>query len=271
LYEPPSPEVSFGDVFAGDWFFDAYLRRDAVPLVQFSSKSGAAWRAASPSEERDFLFAHGRQRHAVLLSDDCEIETIMRRGGHRRLVFAAIERLPSAKQEMETALSTRSFRRFPLPPDVGYPGGIVEFQQLFAVATDGVEVTEDDDPRLTRLDAAARLDLEMRWNAYAARRGPLAHVDHAEKLARLLSADGDDERLARLKKGLDLPDPAHLEQAKLVAEALGAAWNIEGAGLNEVSEAYEEGRNPASVRDCLADALADLAARAQRAAAKLGE
>jgi hypothetical protein len=268
LYAKPADHLSFGDIFAGDWFFDAYLRRDAVPLVQFQSKAGRGWKAAAPSQDRDALFAHGQQRHAILISDDCEIETILRRGGRSRVVFAAIERLPLSQSAAEEALETRAFRRFPLPPDGAYSGGIVEFQQLFAMAVDGVRM-EGQDPRLTRLDDEARLQFEMRWNAYSSRRGPLAHIDNAEKLARLLSAAGDTVRFDRLATGEEKPDDAHVTIAKAVAEALGAAWIIEGARLNEVAEAYERKDSADATRAALAEAFKELAARSQRVSALL--
>jgi hypothetical protein len=270
MYEEPNEEISFGDIFAAEWFFDAYLRRDAVPLVEFTAKVGRGWKAAAPSRHRDALLAHGLQRRAVMLSDDCEVETILRRGGRSRLIFAAIEELPVAPSQAEEVLKTRSFRRFPLPPADGFPGGIVEFQQSFAVGIDGVKPADEGDPRVARLDSAMRVQLEIRWNAYASRRGPLTHLDNAEKLARLLAAGSDAERLARLKAGEDVPGAAELNVAKAVAEALSTAWDIEGAVLNTVAEAYEVAGHSSEAVDRLADALKQLGSRAQRAAALLG-
>jgi len=270
VYEEPGADIGFGDIFRAEWFFDAYIRRDAVPLVAFTAKGGMrAWRQAAPSHERDYLFAHGQQREAVLLSDDCEVETIMRRGGRRRLIFAAIERLPVSETQAKKALATRAFRRFPLPPYETFVGGTVEFQQLFGVGPDAIS-GNGKDPRLLRLDADMRLHCEMRWNAYATRRGPLTHIDNAEKLARLLTADGDSARLERLKAGEDDADASHLDVAKAIADALGTAWEIEGATLNDVAEAYERSDPPEEAMRRTSEQLQQLAARAQRAAALLG-
>jgi len=269
VYEEPSGNISFGDIFAAEWFYDAYLRRDAVPLVEFSAKGGRGWRATRPSDRRDTLFAHGQQRQAILVSDDCEVETILRRGGRSRLVFAAIDRLPVGRTQADEALETKAFRRFGLPPEGGFSGGIVEFQQLFGMAADGVEAQDGTDPRVARLGGEMLLQFEMRWNAYAVRRGPLTHVDNAEKLARLLSADGDAAKLARIKEAADVPKTEELAVAKAVAEALAAAWEIEGALMNRIADLYEHGGDVTEVREALANALIDLGARGQRAAALL--
>jgi hypothetical protein len=270
MYEAPGPEISFGDIFSADWFFDAYVRADAVPLVEFTAKgAGKAWKPAKPSNHRDYLFAHGQQRQAILLSDDCEIDTILARGGRRRLIFAAIERLPVSKSQAEEALATRAFRRFPLPPEGDFHGGIAEFQQLFGVATDAIQPTSGEFPRFVRLDPEMRLKFEMRWNAYAARRGPLSHIDNAEKFARLLAAAGSKETLEKLKTGEVAPGTTELELAKEVAGVLGMAWEIEGAVMNGIAEAYEREDTSSAARDRLLSGLKDLAARAQRAVARL--
>jgi hypothetical protein len=215
VYVAAEGDLSFGDIFAADWFFDAYLRRDAAPLVEFQARGGnRAWRRAAPSPHRDLLLAHGQQRQAILLSDDCEAASIIRRGGRRQLVFAAIEPLPTAPTEARRALNTRAFRRFPLPPAERFSGGVVEFQEVFAVSVDGVLPEEGDDPRVLALAEETKLDLEVRWNAYSARRGPLAHLDNAEKLARLLTGRGQAERLGRLRAREEDPEERHIVAAR---------------------------------------------------------
>jgi hypothetical protein len=269
VYESATGALAFGDVFSAKWFFDAYLRRDAVPLVAFQERAGGqAWRAAAPSGARDLVFAHGQQRKAVLLGDDCEIETMLRRSGRSRVIFAAIEELPPDAMEAENLLQTRAFRRFPLPPGDGFTGGIVDFQQLFAMNVDGVQAGEDGiDPRLVSLDAETKLLLEMRWNAFAVRRGPLTHLDNAEKFARLLTADGDGDRLDRLHRRVEDPVELDAEIGRALIAALNAAWEVEGAVLNRMAEAYERKEAPDATRREIAEALEKLASRAQRAAA----
>ena len=270
MYEDAVNDLAFGDIFAADWFFAAYLRRDAVPLVEFTSKNvGRAWKPGQPSRHRDFLFGHGLQTQAILLSDDCEAETIVKRRGSGRLIFAAIEQLPVAPTERDRVLTTRAFRQFPLPPAEGFPGGVVQFQQLFAMAVDGVVPNNGRDPRIARLGHDVRRDLEMRWAAYATRRGPLTHLDNGEKLARLLSGEGDAERFESLRNGLERPDDIHIEIAIGVARTLGLAWEIEGAALNDVADAYEQAAAVDPARATLVGLLKDLAANAQRSAARL--
>jgi hypothetical protein len=271
MYEPAVGPLAFGDIFSAQWFFDAYLRRDAIPLVEFQQKKGArAWRRAAPSPDRDLVFAHGQQRSAVMLADDCEIETILRRRGRSRLIFAAIEQLPSGFKEAQAALETRAFRRFPLPSAEGFGGGIVEFQQLFAVSVDGVQLGSDGvDPRVLRLDNQGKQELEWRWNAFAVRRGPLTHLDNAEKFARLLTASGDRDRAKRLDDRLEDPEPEHQEAARLLIEVMNAAWELEGSSMNDMAEAYERRDLPRHSRDEIVAALKRVAGAAQRASTKL--
>jgi hypothetical protein len=269
MYADATGPLAFGDIFSADWFFDAYLRRDAVPLVQFQTSGGAnAWRRAAPAPDRDLVFAHGRQRAAVLLGDDCEIETILRRRGRSRLVFAAIEPLPQQRAAAQKELATTAFRRFPLPPQAHFGGGVVEFQELFSMSVDGVQAADDGvDPRILRLDAGARLELEMRWSAYATRRGPLTHLDNAEKFARLLTADGDAARLVRLHTREEDPTNEHAEIGRALIAALNIGWEIEGAVMNDMAEAYERSDPPPHARDAILTSLRRLASAAQRAAA----
>src|SRR4051794_26868440 len=127
MYAPAAGRLSFGDIFSSEWFFDAYLRRDAVPLVAFQPRGGGhAWRRAAAAPDRDFVFAHGQRRPGILLGDDCEIETIVRRRGRNRLIFAAIQPLPQQPDEAQRALQSRAFRRFPLVSSELFAGGIVE-------------------------------------------------------------------------------------------------------------------------------------------------
>jgi hypothetical protein len=271
MYVPAEGQLEFGDIFSARWFFDAYLRRDAVPLVEFQGRGGSrAWRRAEPSSSRDLVFTHGQQRAALLLSDDCEIETILRRGGRSRLVFAAVEQLPVDASDATKALESRAFRRFGLRRADAFAGGIVEFQQLFAVSSDAVLKADDGiDPRVARLNPEARLQLEMRWNAYAVRRGPLTHLDNAEKLARLLSSDGDAEKLRALTARSEDPTPDHQAAALAIVAAMNAAWDIEGAVFNKLGEAYERGDEASAIRNEIVENLRGLAAKTQRAAALL--
>lgn len=271
MYTKATGPLAFGDIFSAEWFFDAYLRRDAFPLVEIQITGGTrAWRRAAPAPDRDLVFAHGKQHSAILLADDCEIETILRRRGRSRLIFAAIEPLPPRHEDAQRELQTRAFRRFPLSPAAEFSGGIVEFQRLFAMSVDGVEVTDEGvDPRILRLNAETRLALETRWDAYATRRGPLTHLDNAEKFVRLMSANGDRDRLERLHERHEDPEEEYAELGRALIAALNTAWEIEGAVMNNMAEDYERQTGAARSVDEILSAMRRLASRAQRAVALL--
>jgi hypothetical protein len=272
VYVEPQVSPGFGDIYAGAWFFDAFLRRDAVPLVRFQTRiRGAggptvdAWRAARPAPNRDTVFAHGQQHAAMLMADDCEAETILQRGPRNRLVFAAIKALPAG--DAGSALQSRAFRRFPLEPGDLFAGGLVEFQSLFAMSVDGVNV--DPDPRVASLNPETLVGLEMRWAAYVTRRGPLTHVDNGTKLARLLAADDDRAALDELKREDALPGETQTEVGRAVARALSQGWRIEGEVMNNVADVYESAGSSAQVLDGLTEDLSRLSEYAGQAAEAL--
>lgn len=128
----------FGDVFSPDWLFDAVVNRDAVRLGAVNMRGGirgyAPLNADGRATNQDLILAHGEACRAVLLADDCEIETcLVRKGGRGRLLFAALTPWPDDEAEAEKARTTRGFRRHPLEPDEPFAGGIVELNRLFAV------------------------------------------------------------------------------------------------------------------------------------------
>jgi hypothetical protein len=277
VYQPPTGDLEFGDVFSADWMFDVHVRGDAVPLKTFQCRVGRdrppvlGYQAAAAAEDRDLVLAHGKQRRAILLSDNCEIESVMVRRGRGRLTFAPLEVWPSDAAQVDRELNSSSFRRHPLPPEGDFTGGVVNLQSLFAVGQDAM-AADAPDPRLIRLDADAALDLEIRWNAFATRRGPLAHRDNAWKLAVLLTADGDAEVLREMLRldNEERPKPEGLDvaAANLLAQTLTAAWGLEGEGLTEVAEALEREDAPGASRDAILERLRELeefAAQAQRA------
>lgn len=273
VYENAVGPLEFGDVFSASWMFDIHVRGDAVPLKPFECHQGrgrppvVGYQRAIASPERDLVLSHGKQRRAVLLSDNCEIESVMVRRRRGRLVFAALEAWPANADDAAFAENYAGFRRHPLPPGNDFEGGVVNLQALFAVGQDAIANTTPD-PRVARLGSAAAIDLEIRWNAYATRRGPLSHIDNAGKLARLLSAEGDPIHLAALNEGTAQPDSLDVAAANLLAEALTAAWSLEGGVLNAMAAALERCEHPnasrAEIIECL-DELRNLADSASQA------
>jgi hypothetical protein len=275
VYQRPAAEPRFGDVFAAEWFFDINLRRDAVALHPFQRKGGLeAFEPAEPRTDRDLVLAHGKRFMAVLLSDDCEVESVLKRRRRGRLCFAAIEVWSANHTE-----DVRSFRRHPLPPGpitdpdrsenewTEFAGGEVQLSLLFAVSHEAVSAAPD--PRIVSLTEEGRSELEIRWAAYATRRGPRAQLDNAEKLSYVLSADGDAELRQRLIEGTERPSAAHRGAGLALARALAAAWRVEGQTLNDVALAFERSERAEPSRAELRARLEELAARATEAAEAL--
>jgi len=243
MYLHPGAEepLLFGDVFSSEWLFDAVIKEDAVPLGEIAL-SGGRGRGYAPTggafvTQKDFLLAHGRPCRAVLLSDDCEIETcLVRKAGKSRLTFAAVMPWPEDEGAAARAASMTSFRRHPLPPGDGFEGGVAELYRLFAVSG---QALLDTHGRVARLGDQARADLEQRWAAFATRRGPLAAADNASKLAHVLDAKGDATRLAALHGGVALPADAAQEAGKAVARTCAQAWRVEGEIMQRIADVHE--------------------------------
>jgi hypothetical protein len=241
MYHAPSKDepVLFGDVFSSSWLFDAFINKDAVPLREITLKGGTRGYApvtTSGQPDRDFLLAHGTSCRAIVLSDDCEIEScLVRRGGRGRLVFAALERWPTGSTAAD--VRTSSFRRHPLEPGDGFEGGIAEFFRLFAVTGHALLAASG---RIICLEDDARALLEQRWAAFATRRGPLAAADNTTKLAHVLDAAGDPDRFKLLVDGDALPKTAAQDIAKTVARALIQAWRAEGEIMQKIADIHEQ-------------------------------
>jgi AcrR family transcriptional regulator len=243
MYRRPSSDepLLFGDVFSSEWLFDAVIREDAMPLRDIELARGrgrgfAPVTAAGPKTEKDFLLAHGRPCRAILVSDDCEIETcIVRRAGKSRLLFAVVSPWPSDQAAAEHAAQMQTFRRHPLEPADGFEGGIAELFRLFAVSGEALLKTGG---RVAGLEDYARARLEQRWAAFATRRGPIAAVDNATKLAHVLDANGDSRRFEELIRGDAVPQEVAHDVAKAVARALTQAWRTEGEIMQQIADVH---------------------------------
>jgi hypothetical protein len=269
VYRTPNTAdpVLFGDVFSSDWLHDVVIHQDAVGLAPVNLRGGQAGYVpmvpgAPFKTNKDFMLAHGRACRAVLLSDDCEIETcLVRKEGKSRLVFAAVAPWPDDPEQARKALERTTFRRHPLRPAEGFEGGVVNLVRLFAVSGRALDVSG----RVVSLETDARAALEQRWAAFATRRGPLAAADNATKLAHLLDADGDADKLELLHRGDALPGKAAQDVALAVQRALTQGWRTEGEVMQAIAFAHEQrgtGQAEAAALEAELRALADMAVAA---------
>jgi hypothetical protein len=218
--------VLLGDIFAAGWLNDAWLENDAKRLGLFTAKGGFdAYGNHAATESEDFLLAHGRMpQAAILLNDDCYIETVLVRYGTGRLVFAPVFGLPAAAAERTKQLNTRSYSRLPLPPATEFAGGVADLRCTFGVAVKSKAAANSlVKKRLVRLDPHGRKLLEARWGAHAARRGPVVARTAGDKLADMLAHDQGEEAKRALERLL-----AH-------------TWSAEGAIPDLIDIAAEDG------------------------------
>ncbi len=266
----PGSPLLFGDIFSPDWLFDVVVNNDAVRLGEVNMKGGKRGYqplpASATSTSKDFVLAHGHACPAVLLADDCEIETcLVRRGGRGRLLFAAMTPWPADDAEADQMRVLTTFRRHPLEPGEHFAGGVVEFSRLFAV--NGLALANlGTGDRVACLSGKARAHLEQRWAAFATRRGPLAAVDNATKLAHLLDAGDDPTRLDLLVAGDVMPEYDTVKTAKSVARAFTQAWKAEGEVMQGIAEAHEAKHCGHGEVNRLEEALRMLASLASAAA-----
>jgi hypothetical protein len=210
--------------------------------------------AESFPRNRDFVLGRGRPYRAMLIADNCLIDRILDQGnrGRRpqgRLLFAPIVEADAHKE-------LKDFGRFALPEWQGHlPCSVAELRRCFMV--DAPDIVAHRDQRIAALASDSMAELEVRWNAYAARRGPLAGARNAEKAAELIARlDGDD------------PDP---ELAQQIAAALLAAWRLEGDALEAVSDAHADGEGGEDALAILQQRLEELGERASAAAERLAQ
>ena len=225
-----------------------------------------------PKQEDRVALAHAsflpdaETHRAILISDSCLTSTALAQGRQRRsvggrLLFAPLTVVPEEKwQEL---VETEDFERFPLPQDERLPtGSIAELRNCFMV--DARDVKKHAGARIASPSRQLADELDVHWNAYAARRGPRAYTRNTFKLASLLS-------------GGDQPGEDEERAADAIADALDCAWALEGSDLEDVSEAEESVRiasgNAATLTpplaECLIDRLHELAQLAKTAADEL--
>ena len=204
--------------------------------------------------EEDALLAHGLPTHAIVLSDECDIEEVFGRGGtpKGRLLFAAVSERETS--EINAVAEHEPFDRFALPAGGDWPGGVAELRRVFMVDVRAID--PEKTPRVTRLGDGLSQGLAITWAAYATRRGPLAASKAAEKLAGLSSRGGE-------------VSPEIRAAAVSVAQTVAAAWTMEAEGLDEAAIAFEDGADPNPAVERLIESLQELATQASAAATAL--
>jgi hypothetical protein len=274
LYRAPGEYARFGDIFEAAHLFSAYLRADAVQLgakelpaklVPLLGKKLGTTLAEeplplyspnlTPRADDDFVLAHGQVDRAILVSDNCSVSTIFgydrdkpRRTG--RLLFAAVRDEPKA--EIDKVVNLRPFNRFGLQEAAFFSGGIVDFRRLFVVEARDVLPEQ----RIASLGDALVEELEVRFAAYAVRRGPNVVDKNLDKVVRLLDRAG-------------LKEPEAKAAAAQISLAFAIAWRAEGGPLEDAAEAFDDEKEPAEPVAALAAELRALEEAAREGAAAL--
>jgi len=261
LYAAPAADVSFGDIFDASFLLDVHLRADAVQLGsrRLPDKQGSGMAYSEHfAGNRAYVLGHGTPHTAILITDNCVVDTALGQGRESgtpkgRLLFAPIT--PARDQD----LGTQAFGRFDLPGDGCFNTGIAELRKCFMV--DARDVATVKDARLKALTPDFAEELEVRWNAFAARRGPLAATRNADKMVGLLTRE----------RGSEEPTAGDLDVGREVAEVVARAWRLEGHDLEAVADALTGDADGRQELELLEDALRRLSGQAIQAADALGE
>jgi hypothetical protein len=264
----PRAELSFGDVCEAEFLFDVHLRADARALTReetsapFAKKnwgldSAIPYFVPLPGETTsNYVLGHGRQRRALVISDDCFITSALGREGGTpdgRVMFAPV--IDANQEDMDKLTELPTYGRLGLDAD-GVHGqhAIVELRRAFMA--DARDIAAAGAAFVVRsLDDRARDELAIRWAAYALRRGKFVVEDNLEKFADLLLAQGIVEE-----------EVTQFSLAVGTVAALG--WRYEGKAIEEAGIAFDESRPPKPVVDELEQELVVLA---EHVATALGE
>jgi hypothetical protein len=145
------------------------------------------------------------------------------------------------------------FGQFGLPADdtaLDFKPGIVEFERAFAIyygSITGESALTGGDPKFTRLASLnenGKSRLAEAWAAHVVRHGPLVANDGTRKYSSQLTVERDPTTREDLLRKRRLPDREDLDIGEAVAATLAAAWELEGAGLDEVSLEWETNTSP---------------------------
>jgi hypothetical protein len=276
LWRAPEHDVLFGDVFKASWLLDIFVRDDTQLIGggelagNLVVKLGKWMHADLPAEAIDlyspsfapkqadrYALAHASYlpdvdaHHAILVSDSCLAASTLVQGRAKRsvsgrLLFAPVRGVSA--EDYEKLQYEVDFGRLPLPGHEALPEcPVAELRHCFMV--DAVHLKGHTGDRVLACTEHLGESLEAQWNAYAARRGPLAYERNTLKLAYLLA-------------GGQQPEEADEQATDTIAAVLDCAWTLEGAGLEEVSASEEAVRfDGADAGEHAAQRLDDLIGR----------
>jgi len=249
LWREPEEHVLFGDVFKASWLLDIFVRDDTQLIgggelagnlvaklgkwtnTDLPAEAVGLYSPSFPLKEADrYALAHATYlsdadvHHAILVSDSCLAATALVQGRANRSVSGRLLFAPArgvSAEEYDKLQTEVDFGRLPLPAHVALPDcPVAELRQCFMV--DAVHLKAHTDARVLACTEELGETLEAHWNAYAARRGPVAYERNTLKLAYLLA-------------GGQPPEEADEAVTDTIAEVLDCAWALEGAGLEAVS------------------------------------
>lgn len=250
----PRANVSFGDVCSADFLHDAHVRSDACVLRREEQVANRFWlnrvsdlperfpaflAAGDARQDEDYVLAHGSPHDAVVLSDDCVIESALGREGNRprgRILMAPVT--DADARALEEHRAAPSLGVFLLGPDDHVrESRFVQLRRCFMVrAGDFADGLVNGMVKHSLTDET-RGALAARWTAYAARRGPLVAEDNARKLAELI-AEG---------KGRPVEEVGGAAFA--IAGPVIASWVFEGSALERAGAAWDARRRLAGDED----------------------
>ena len=289
---PDDERLGFGDVLEAPWLFDLYLREDsrAVGPTTIEGKNvlvrmeepeerGNRKDIVAASTDPEFAIGHGNSRRAIILTDDCEMESLQGRGHGSpsgRILMAAIR---DATDEAAKTVPRLKFSQFSLPAhdEAGFLAGLVVFENVFAVHISALVNKQPERAyrRMISLDHVGQRDLSRKWCAHGTRHGPIVVEAEARKFAKLLEANGDTAVAALLDSTDEATriEPADEHQKVVVAivAASTAMWQLEGPVLDRVAADWDDRKTSEDVQRRIVSALRSLRQAADNGLGLLGE
>lgn len=293
MYLDPDGRSSFGDVIEAEWLFDAYVRNDSAALFRTTiagGKVGFGIRGESPGDKEgrvfvqatmepdDVVLTMGAKRMAIVLTDDCELATLAGEresgfGARGRILLASLRKATVAEIDDRIKNNPDEVGIHPLLPDEerGFPGGLVDFNRVFAVQTKSLvgEEARKLFATIVKLDREEQLELAKRWAGHSVRQGPIAAKNALRKFSQLLTADGDAATLAALRQNRDAGAAVHVEIARHVWRTLDEAWFLGGPVLDDIDSAVENLDGPDLMRATVIESLQNIRRSADSALAAL--
>jgi hypothetical protein len=248
-YRATTPDdLQFGDVCAAPFLADIRVSSDTLRVFRVADKEQLlgfpAYRESTRKPNRLVVTVGDVMDRAIMLSDDCAIETALGRGQARakgRIWFAPLRELVTEGEVKEVENVPSAYGRLLLRPDNdSQTHWVVELQRAFPADATSVRKALEGGGRGFLLHGLAREvadDLRARWAAVSTRCGPFVARDNANHIIDRLEA-----------RGVGTAEAENAADA-LVAVAA-ASWVFEGSSL-EAAGALRENT------DKLSDAAVD--------------